>query len=60
LQLLLQTSEMRELTQAARQEGLTAAGLAHYLIRDYLLWMRSDLGQALGRQQRGLISGETP
>jgi hypothetical protein len=58
LRLLLQTSEVRELAEAARQEGLTAAGLAHYLIRDFLLWMRSDLGKALGRKQRRLAHGE--
>lgn len=55
--LLLQPSEVRELIEAARQEGLSAAGLARYLIRDYLLWMRSDFGRALGRQLRRLSPG---
>jgi tmRNA-binding protein len=58
LRLLLHTSEMRALTAAARPEGLTAAGLALHLIRDYLLWMQSDLGKAFGRNQRGLVSEE--
>ena len=50
--LLLQPDEVRELIAAARQEGLSAAGLARYLIRDYLLWTRSDFGKALGRELR--------
>jgi hypothetical protein len=43
--LLLQPDEVRELIAAARREGLSAAGLARYLIRDYLLWTRSDFGK---------------
>jgi hypothetical protein len=56
--LLLQPDEVRELIAAARQEGLSAAGLARYLIRDYLLWTRSDFGKALGRQLRRWSPGD--
>ena len=39
--LLLQSRDVRDLIDAARQEGLTAAGLARRLIRDYLHHVRS-------------------
>src|SRR5215471_13596261 len=52
LSLLLHGSELGELVEAARQEGLTVAALARYLIREYLFWTRSELGKALGRRQR--------
>jgi hypothetical protein len=52
LSLLLQGSEFGELLEAARQEGLTAAALVRYLVRDYLCWTRSGLGAALGRELR--------
>jgi hypothetical protein len=35
--LLLPPSDVRELIQAARRQGLSAPGLARHLIRDYLL-----------------------
>jgi len=57
--ILLCRSEMRELVEAARQEGLTAAGLGRYLIREYLLWTRSDLGKLLGRMPRQLKGGRS-
>jgi hypothetical protein len=54
--LLLQPSEVRELVEAARQEGLSATGLARCLIRDYLLWVRSDLEKS--RRLRLVHPGE--
>jgi hypothetical protein len=57
LSLLLHGSELRELAEAAQQEGLTAAGLARYLIREYLLWTRSELGKVLVRSHRGRVAG---
>ncbi|MBV8487565.1 MAG: hypothetical protein JO161_04750 [Planctomycetaceae bacterium] len=56
--LLLQPSEVHELIEAARQEGLSAASLARWLIRDYLLWVRSDLGKAPSPKLRLRVPGE--
>jgi hypothetical protein len=58
LPVLLHPNEVRELIQAARQEGLSATALARSLIRDYLAWMRSDLGKARRRRLRLLQPGE--
>jgi hypothetical protein len=58
LSLLLQAREMRELIQVSQEEGFTAAGLVRYLIRDHLLWMRSDFGRALGHKLRPPVPGE--
>jgi hypothetical protein len=52
LSLLLHGSELGELLEAARQEGLTAAALVRYLVRDYLCWTRSELGKVLGHKLR--------
>jgi hypothetical protein len=52
LSLLLRGSELGELLEAARQEGLTVAALVRYLVRDYLCWTRSELGKVLGRELR--------
>jgi hypothetical protein len=41
--LLLQGGDVRDLIDAARQEGLTAAELARRLIRDYLHHVHSTL-----------------
>jgi hypothetical protein len=41
--LLLQGGDVRDLIDAARQEGLTAAGLARRLISDYLHHVHSTL-----------------
>ena len=57
LSLSLYGGEMRALEEAARQEGITVASLARYLVREYLLWSRSELGQALGRHSRRLKGG---
>jgi hypothetical protein len=38
--LLLHPNEVRELIDAARQQCWSAAGLARYLIRNYLFWIR--------------------
>ena len=51
LSLLLHGNELGELLEAARQEGLTVAALVRYLIREYLSWTRSELGQVLVRKQ---------
>ena len=57
--LLLQANEVRELIEVAQQQGFSAAGLARHLIRDYLLWLRSDFVRALGQKQRRQAPGET-
>ena len=54
LSLWLSRGEMRALDEAARQEGITPASLARYLVREYLLWTLSELGQTLGRKSRWL------
>ena len=54
LSLWLYGSEMRNLSEAARQEGITPAGLARYLVREYLLWTRSPVGKALARKPQRL------
>jgi len=41
--LLLQSSDVTALIETARQQGLTAAGLARRLIREYLRQARSTL-----------------
>jgi len=53
LSLWLYRGEMRALDEAARQEGITSASLARYLIREYLLWNQSELGRVLGRRPGG-------
>ena len=55
--LLLKASEVRELIEVARQQGLSAAGLARCLIRDYLLWIQSDSGTALRQELRRQVPG---
>jgi len=59
LSLLLYGSEMRDLSEAARQEGITPASLARYLVREYLLWTRSPLGKALARNPQRLKGGRS-
>ena len=56
--LLLQSDEVRELIEAARPQGLCAAGLARLVIRDYLRRRRGEFVGISGYTQRPSGAGE--
>jgi hypothetical protein len=55
--LLLQTRDVGDLIEAARQQGLCAAGLARLVIHDYLTRARSNFAQIVNGSPRGFMGG---